>query len=413
MRRTFHIILLFFLSSFALNGQQYDVDTNFTVKELVYDVLLQNKDYLDVWNIKYSGPSYGIGYFYTNSDILPIKKGIVMSTGNVVSTKGPNLDAGESTSSEFPGDKDLNRIANGLTYDAAVLEFDFITMADSINFAYFFGSEEYPEYVGDNVDDVFGFFIGSGTNPQKKNIAMLPGTGMVVSIENINSESNSDLYTFNSILMPKDHPYYSTHEGVLERSLLFELDGYSSILYAGYATIPGKAYHLKVAIADVGDDMFDSGVFLGESSFQVAGVMKSTDNSMMQIINKIPHDEIIDVNEDSSILSLSVKVQFSYNSYAVQPKYFNFLDKLVEVMKLNPTFNLELKGHTDDIGSEGYNLELSKNRAGAIASYIISKGINEQRIKSSGLGNQFPITNEKTDEARALNRRVDFVMFKN
>ena len=395
-----------------LQGQQYEVDTNFTIENLVYDVLLQNKEYLDVWNIKYTGPSCGIGYFYTNSDVLPIKKGIVMSTGDVLSTKGPNLDAGESTSFGLAGDEDLDKIANGVTYDAIVLEFDFITIADSINFAYFFGSEEYPEYVNDNVDDVFGFFIESKTDHKKRNIATLPGKDMVVSIENINSESNSDLYTFNNIIMPEEHPYYTAHEGAFERSLLFELDGYSSKLYAGYKTIPGKAYHLKIALADVGDDMFDSGVFLGESSFQIAGVMKSNDNSVMQILENIPHEEIIDVNEDSSIISLSVKVQFSYNSFRIQPKYIDFLDKLVEILKFNPIFSLDLTGHTDDSGSESYNLELSENRAGAIASYIISKGINEQRIKYSGLGNQFPIANEKTDEARALNRRVDFIIHK-
>ncbi|MBN1182446.1 MAG: OmpA family protein [Bacteroidales bacterium] len=401
-----------FLLTYSLFAQQYDVDTNFTLEELVYDVLLQNKEYLDVWNIQYTGPSYGIGYFYTNSELLPIKKGIVMSTGNVVNTKGPNLDAGESTSSNYPGDKDLDKIANGITYDAVVLEFDFITIADSINFAYFFGSEEYPEYVNDNVDDVFGFFVGYKSGKEKKNIAILPESEMIVSIENINSEKNNEYYTVNNILVPEDHPYYKMHQDALERSIMFELDGYSSLLYAGCKTIPGRTYHLKLALADVGDDMFDSGVFLGESSFRIAGAMKSNDNRIIKVLNKIPHEEIIDVNEDSTMTTISVKVQFAYNSYGIQTKYNDFLNQLIEVLKLNPTYTIELKGHTDDVGNENYNLELSEKRAESIANFMLAAGINKSRIKYAGYGNQYPIDTAKTDEARAKNRRVDFVIHK-
>ena len=69
--------------------------------------------------------------------------------------------------------------------------------------------------------------------------------------------------------------------------------------------------------------------------------------------------------------------------------------------------NIRLSGHTDFIGSDDYNLVLSRNRARSVADHFVSRGIQSQRIISYGFGKSRPIVLEKTDEARKINRRVE------
>jgi outer membrane protein OmpA-like peptidoglycan-associated protein len=83
------------------------------------------------------------------------------------------------------------------------------------------------------------------------------------------------------------------------------------------------------------------------------------------------------------------------------------LDLVVAVLRNNPTLNVRLSGHTDFIGTDDYNLTLSRNRARSVADYLISKGIKPERIQSFGFGKTRPLVSEKTDEARMVNRRVE------
>ena len=89
------------------------------------------------------------------------------------------------------------------------------------------------------------------------------------------------------------------------------------------------------------------------------------------------------------------------------------LDKVVGFLKKNEKAKVELNGHTDVMGDAQKNVELSINRAKSVADYLISKGIVESRIAYQGFGGTKPIITEpKTEEERALNRRVEFVILK-
>ena len=74
---------------------------------------------------------------------------------------------------------------------------------------------------------------------------------------------------------------------------------------------------------------------------------------------------------------------------------------------------LQVEGHTDDVGEDKYNLQLSKRRAKAVYRYLVSKGILSARLTSKGYGEAKPLVNAKTPEARAKNRRVEFVIIGN
>jgi len=87
------------------------------------------------------------------------------------------------------------------------------------------------------------------------------------------------------------------------------------------------------------------------------------------------------------------------------------LKRIIEILKENNNFKIEISGHTDSIGTDEYNLQLSQKRADEIKKYLIQNGIIDNRIISKGYGNTFPITSNQTEAGRAENRRVE-IFFK-
>jgi outer membrane protein OmpA-like peptidoglycan-associated protein len=100
-------------------------------------------------------------------------------------------------------------------------------------------------------------------------------------------------------------------------------------------------------------------------------------------------------------------IQFEFDSYVLLRSSFVELDKVVGYLQQNPEVQVRLSGHTDFLGSDEYNLTLSRNRAKSVADHLISRGIHPHRVISYGFGKTRPIALEKTDEARKINRRVE------
>lgn len=100
-------------------------------------------------------------------------------------------------------------------------------------------------------------------------------------------------------------------------------------------------------------------------------------------------------------------IQFEFDRYALLPVSFPELDKLVRILNEKPEWKAELDGHTDDVGSDDYNLELSRNRANSVGQYLQSKGIDGRRLTIHGYGKQKPLVESKGDSARTVNRRVE------
>lgn len=100
-------------------------------------------------------------------------------------------------------------------------------------------------------------------------------------------------------------------------------------------------------------------------------------------------------------------LQFETDSYRLTPPSRYELDQVAELLLINPKLKVQLFGHTDDLGSEQYNLRLSRNRATSAAGYIETLGINRSRIEVFGYGKQKPLITETTEQARSINRRVE------
>lgn len=105
-------------------------------------------------------------------------------------------------------------------------------------------------------------------------------------------------------------------------------------------------------------------------------------------------------------------VQFDYKKWDVKPQFNSNLDNIENILKMNPELKIRIEGHTDDIGSMKYNIDLSGKRALAIKDYLVDKGIDSSRITATGLGYAQPIADNETPEGRALNRRAEIIPVK-
>lgn len=105
-------------------------------------------------------------------------------------------------------------------------------------------------------------------------------------------------------------------------------------------------------------------------------------------------------------------VKFDYKKWDVKPQFNTNLDNIINILKRTPGLKIRVEGHTDNIGSEKYNLKLSKKRAEAIKAYLVEKGIEKSRITSVGYGFSKPRAGNDTKEGRALNRRAELIPVK-
>jgi gliding motility-associated-like protein len=199
-------------------------------------------------NLPVGSPLYGT--FTEASGRLGIGNGLLMTSGSVLNAPGPNNTNAATTAAGLPGDVDLSQLVAEDTYDACVIEFDILTSSTEISFDYIFGSEEYITFVGLEYNDVFAFFLSGPGITGEQNIALIPGTTIPVSINNINPWANASFYRDNT--NGNDVQY----------------NGLTVKMKASAQVMPCQKYHLKLALADVFDPLYDSGVFIESGSLK-------------------------------------------------------------------------------------------------------------------------------------------------
>lgn len=103
---------------------------------------------------------------------------------------------------------------------------------------------------------------------------------------------------------------------------------------------------------------------------------------------------------------------FETGKDVIKPESFPFLDELAGVLSSAKDWKLSIVGHTDDVGSEAFNLDLSKRRANAVKNYLVSKSVVDAQVITDGKGESMPLVPNTNAENRAKNRRVVFVITK-
>ena len=101
---------------------------------------------------------------------------------------------------------------------------------------------------------------------------------------------------------------------------------------------------------------------------------------------------------------------FSTGSSKLLAKSYSKLNDVVSILKDNPSYKVNIDGHTDNTGKEDKNQVLSENRAASVKAYLVTKGIDESRLASTGYGQEKPVADNKTAVGRAKNRRVEMTL---
>ncbi|HMQ61190.1 MAG TPA: choice-of-anchor L domain-containing protein [Flavilitoribacter sp.] len=260
------ILLLFALFCWVTAlPQTLSVDNLLTDDELVQTLAGPG---IIITNAHITAAPGAVGRF-TNGTVgtqnVTIPTGVILTTGSINGAVGPNNDNRLSVANGGGWNALLQEIATAAVFDAAVIEFDVTVSGDILTFNYVFGSEEYHEYVDIGYNDVFGFFIsGPGINGVE-NIALVPGDLTPVSVNTINGGWTKDCHS----------PGFGTNS-ILFRdncgSPTVQYDGLTKRLVARKVDLsPCETYHITLAIGDVRDDFWDSGVFIESGALSSSG----------------------------------------------------------------------------------------------------------------------------------------------
>ena len=115
-------------------------------------------------------------------------------------------------------------------------------------------------------------------------------------------------------------------------------------------------------------------------------------------------------NGDNITLNMPGNITFAFDSSNLQPQFYPVLDNVAGTLNEYNQTVIEVAGHTDNVGSDSYNQQLSVQRANAVAGYLSSKGIMQQRMIIVGAGESRPVASNDTDSGRAQNRRVEITI---
>jgi PKD repeat protein len=258
--KSFTLFLLLFCAHIMQSQAQQPrlfIDTTISPVQMITDLFSSPK--VAINNVKVNGKTYSIGYFEADSTKLDLIGGILFTTGLASEVAQPSSFQMERDVAGNPNDADLQALVpGGSLNDMTSIEFDLVSQVDSLCFVYRFGSEEYPEYACTDYNDVFGFFVQGPGYPTPTNIALIPNSSLPVAINNVHPTNPDE-----PACGPENIQYYVA-DSVYGAYCAY--DGMTTTLAAKFIAVAGQNYHIKLAVADVGDGIYDSGVFIELSS---------------------------------------------------------------------------------------------------------------------------------------------------
>ena len=156
------------------------------------------------------------------------------------------------------------------------------------------------------------------------------------------------------------------------------------------------------------------GAIIGAAVGGVTGAVigRKMDKQAEEIEKKVPGAKVERVGE-GIVVDFTEKILFGYDKSDLSSTATGNLDKLVTILKDYPDTNIEVQGHTDSNGSDDYNMKLSERRAQAVSAYLRTRGVPSSRLTTKGYGETAPVADNSTDDGRAQNRRVTFLITAN
>lgn len=337
MKYIYHLIIAFFP---AISFGQLILGGN-DPEDLVIHALSGSG--VSISNVQYTGSPDAIAYFSSSNIInMPYSSGFLMTTGSKYYAPGPNNSINAGIDNEATGLALFSNYFNATSYNASVIEFDLVPSGNVLKINYIFASEEYS---GPNItpayafNDAFGIFISGPGITGIQNMARLPNTSPV-STRTINPSTNSQYFIYNG--NGSEEPYSSSDQ-------YLQYNGLSVPLTASMANLtPGSLYHIIMVIADAGNAVLDSGVFLEESGV-TASMEENTLNNFVSIA----------YNPSNQVATIQITEYQESLVYSI----VNLSGKTMEQSKITETTSIDLSAYSSGmylIRVEGSNGLISK-----------------------------------------------------
>ncbi|MCL9769839.1 choice-of-anchor L domain-containing protein [Flavobacterium sp. HXWNR69] len=391
IKNTFFFIV-FWCGLFSNYAQNISVDESFSAEDLVNNVLI-NSSCATALNINFLGGNFAngeksFGFFDATGTSFPFQNGIILSTGKIINAEGPNTSLSDDGGNMgWDGDPDLNQ-ALGLnnTFNATVLEFDFIPLGNKISFDYIFSSEQYltnPSSNQCNYTDGFAFLLRRNGETTYQNLAVVPNTTIPVKVNTVRGTG--------TICPPANETYFDAFNDTNHPT---NFNGQTKVLTAQSNVIPGETYHIKLVIADEGNYRFDSAIFLGGGSFNFG--IDIGDDRLMATGNPLCPGEILTVDasqvgatgyqwyQDGNVIPGATNATFNITSagdYLVEINYGTTCQttgsikiEYAEPLVINQNSFTECDADTNQDGKTVFNLDTIRNQlfTNLPSNYVVS-----------------------------------------
>ena len=246
--------------------------TLYSVEELVTEVLIDS-ECNQAFNVTSStgidfGSTNGIGYFEANGSSWPFENGLIMTSGDVANAAGPESGVLVDGTYAWPGDGDLEAFIPGLnagdTNNASIIEFEFVPVSNSMSFDFIFAAEEYGTFQC-TFTDAFAFLL-TDSSGNTSNLAIVPGTDDPISVLTVRDDQyNGSCESVNAEWFAN---YYGPG-GLPPLTSPTNFIGHTEVMTATATVIPNEVYTIKLVVADDGDTIYDSAVFIDGGSFDI------------------------------------------------------------------------------------------------------------------------------------------------
>lgn len=360
------------LSAQISNNIAYQVQANqVEFEQLVIDELKSN-DFFEMSNVQVTGAFGNGASVATFSDAqvpLGIEDGLILGTARIVDFIGGNTATGVGGNLALPGSPNLTTLSSIPTFDHSAIEFSFVPSQTTLSLEYIFASEEYCDFVGSFFNDVFGIFLSgpgiagpySVNGMSAINIAEFVdanGDSQLINVNNINNTINESLYIDNNTISTS-----TTNNGACslidvssnQFTQLSQFDGWTVPLTATYDNLQiGETYHLQIAIADGGDNIFGSAIYLAKAGF----------NAGAPSVNLFA-DAGVDMQLDCIVPSVTL----GGDSTSMDPEFsYEWIDEFGQVISTNAFVEVDIPGE--------YILNVESALTSEIASDTVTVGLD-------------------------------------
>ncbi|NQY31178.1 MAG: hypothetical protein HRT69_17140, partial [Flavobacteriaceae bacterium] len=314
MKKKILPLLIYFLGALGAYAQTINInpggdpESSMTLDQLIENVFLgtscatvSNITSISYSNVEYFDAAFNIvtgersyAYFTNTGTNFPLNRGLILSTGAATASQGANSIFGftgsEGMGPAWSGDTDLKTILdnrfgdNQVTENATVVEFDFVPLDTNFSFEYLFASDEYKEadYECSTVQDGFAFIL---TGPGVVNDPGITGKNIALLADGVTPVSVGTIHNNTAMCAPAQNPglyvnYYTAGGGGVAATAPIQYNGRTVLFTASHAVTPGSSYHMKMVIADRGDNAYDSAVFLKASTIVTINVDLGPDRNV-------------------------------------------------------------------------------------------------------------------------------------